>query len=196
MPQKIIKKVCQSYTFKEKVIVVRYALREGNLRATVKFDLDKTQVGRWVTKLKNKLDELNRWISKMRSAALAVTYNSLKFEMLRIISETASKSNDLEKRQLARNLKCTELHTVCEWVLAAWAKINPEIIRCAFCKCSISNTMDGSEDSEIYYDEILDNKTDEANENNPDMDSSDSGENKEDFENKENLDATIKENED
>ncbi|CAG8844884.1 7848_t:CDS:1, partial [Racocetra persica] len=108
MPQENIKKVRQSYTLKEKANVVRYALREGNLRAAAKFDLDKTQVGRWVTKLKGKLDEVDhsksrrlegggrksffpdeevqlyRWISEMRSAALAVTYNSLKFEMLRI----------------------------------------------------------------------------------------------------------------
>ncbi|CAG8814252.1 12319_t:CDS:2 [Gigaspora margarita] len=236
MPQKIIKKVRQSYTFKEKVNVIQYALREGNLRATTKFDLDKTQVGHWVTKLKDKLDEvkhrkschlkgggrksffpdeeiqLYRWISEMHSAALAVTYNSLKFEMLRIVYEMASKSNDLEKRQLASkfkassiggsgktkkgNLKCAELRTVCEWVLAAWAEINPEIIRRAFRKCSISNAMDGSEDNEIYYDEILDNKTDGVKENNPDMDSGDSDENEDDFEDKKNLDATIEENED
>ncbi|CAG8829185.1 5596_t:CDS:2, partial [Gigaspora margarita] len=212
-----------------------------NLRAATKFDLDKTQVGRWVTKLKDKLDEvehsksrrlkgggrksffpdeeiqLYRWISEMRSAALAVTYNSLKFEMLKIVSETASKSNDLEKRQLAialrnhwhkwmtsggsgktkkGNLKRAELRTVCEWVLAAWAEINPEIICRAFRKCSISNAMDGSEDNEIYYDEILDNKTDGVKENNPDMDSGNSDENEDDFEDKENLDATIEENED
>ncbi|CAG8706650.1 15382_t:CDS:2, partial [Cetraspora pellucida] len=210
MPQKNIKKVCQSYTLKEKANVVRYALHEGNLRAAAKFDLDKTQVGRWVTKLKGKLNEVDhskscrlegggrksffpneevqlyRWISEMCSIALAVTYNSLKFEMLRIISEMASKSNDLKKKQLA----------ICEWVLTAWAKIDPEIIRHAFRKCSISNAMDRLEDSEIYHDEIFDNKTNEANENNPDMDSGNFDENEEDFEDKENDDATIEENED
>ncbi|CAG8846744.1 9855_t:CDS:2, partial [Gigaspora margarita] len=85
-----------------------------------------------------------------------------------------------------------------------WAKtkgspppeINPEIIRGAFYKCSISNAIDGSEDNEIYYNKILDNKTDEAKENNSDMDSGDSDKSEEDFEDKENLDATIKENED
>ncbi|CAG8670667.1 9548_t:CDS:1, partial [Scutellospora calospora] len=42
-----------------KANVVQYALHEGNLRAAVKFDLDKTQVGYWVTKLKSKLDEVD-----------------------------------------------------------------------------------------------------------------------------------------
>ncbi|CAG8846745.1 9856_t:CDS:1, partial [Gigaspora margarita] len=130
---KIIKKVRQSYTFKEKANVVWYALHEDNIRATIKFDLDKTQVGHWVMKLKNKLDkvehskfrhlkgsgrksffsdeeiQLYRWISEMHSVALAVIYNSLKFEMLRIVSEMASKSNDLEKRQLASKFKASSM---------------------------------------------------------------------------------------
>ncbi|CAG8837997.1 18778_t:CDS:2, partial [Gigaspora margarita] len=183
MPQKIIKKVRQSYTFKEKANVVQYALREGNIRATIKFDLDKIQVGCWVMKLKDKLDEIEH--SKSRCLkALAITYNSLKFEMLRIISEMASKSNDLEKRQLANKSFRPQLYSRAKGglrlrvlfllVIATWAEINPEIICHAFCKCSISNTIDGSEDSEIYYDEILDNKTDEAKENNSDMDSGNS----------------------
>ncbi|CAG8561003.1 12959_t:CDS:2, partial [Racocetra fulgida] len=139
----IIKKVRQSYTFKEKANIVRYALRESNLKAAAKFGLDKTQVGHWVMKLKDKLDEIDH-----------------------------SKSCHLEG-----------------------GEIDPEIIRRAFRKCSISNAMNGLEDSEIYHDEILDN-TNEANENNPDMDSDDLGENEEDFEYKENHDATIEENED
>ncbi|CAG8855999.1 10509_t:CDS:1, partial [Gigaspora margarita] len=119
------KKVRQSYTIQEKVIVVRYALRESNTKAATKFGLDKAQVGRWVTKLKDQLNEVGHkkscrlggggrkeffpeeeaqlyaWIVETRNAALAVTYNSLKLEMLRIVSETALKSHEPAKRQLA-----------------------------------------------------------------------------------------------
>ncbi|CAG8831246.1 20790_t:CDS:1, partial [Gigaspora margarita] len=82
---------------------------------------------------------------------------------------TSGRSGKTKKR----NLKCTELHTICEWVIAIWAKINTEINHYVFYKCSISNTMDSSEDSEIYYDEIFNNKTDEAKESNPNMNSGD-----------------------
>ncbi|CAG8798976.1 17847_t:CDS:2 [Cetraspora pellucida] len=300
MPQENIKKVHQSYIFKEKANVVQYALHKGNLRAAAnKFHC--LEGGDRKSFFLDKEVQLYRWISEMYNAALAIIYNSLKFEMLRIISEIASKSNDLKKKQLAiifkdqrwaktkaspppgvivffhekdwidepdmlswannyiedysvkkklqennndlvvipsrltsvcqlldvsinypfkvafcnhwhkwminggsgktkkGNLKHTELHIVCEWVLITWAEIDPEIIRHAFCKCSISNAINGSENSEIYHNKILDNKMNKANENNPDMDSGDSGdsgENEEDFENKKNDNAMIKENED
>ncbi|CAG8852622.1 21086_t:CDS:1, partial [Gigaspora margarita] len=74
--------------------------------------------------------------------------------------------------------------------------INSEIIHHAFHKCSISNAIDGLEDGEIYYNEILDNKIDKAKKNNSDMDFGDSDKSKENFENEENLDATIEENKD
>ncbi|CAG8788451.1 5179_t:CDS:2, partial [Acaulospora morrowiae] len=38
------------------------------------------------------------------------------------------------------------------------AEINPEIIRRAFRKCFISNALDGSEDDEIYNDEVFDDR--------------------------------------
>ncbi|CAG8527358.1 4883_t:CDS:2, partial [Scutellospora calospora] len=63
-------------------------------------------------------------------------------------------------------------------------------------KCAKLHIVYRSEDSEIYHDKILDNKTNEANKNNPDIDSGDSNENEEDFEDKENDNAMIKENED
>ncbi|CAG8812946.1 24053_t:CDS:2, partial [Cetraspora pellucida] len=149
---KNIKKVHQSYTLKEKANVIWYALCEGNLRATTKFDLDKTQA-------KTK--------ASPSSGVIVFFY---------------------EKSWMDE--------PICEWVLAAWAEIDPKIIHHAFHKCSISNTIDGSEDNEIYHDKILDNKTNEANENNPDMDSGDSGKNEKDFEDKENNDAMIEKNED
>ncbi|CAG8793992.1 19762_t:CDS:2, partial [Dentiscutata erythropus] len=65
------------------------------------------------------------------------------------------------------NLKRAELHIICEWVLSAWAGIDPEIIRHAFRKCSISNTMDRSEDDEIYCDEILSNESEEICQDKP-----------------------------
>ncbi|CAG8601124.1 14043_t:CDS:2 [Dentiscutata erythropus] len=158
------KKVCQFYTIQEKVIVVQYALRESNTKAAAKFGLDKSQVGYWVTKLKDQLNE----IVEMRNAVLAITYNSLKLEMLKIVSETASKSYELVKRQLASSFK-----TSSTWLGKRWPKTNksssppgvivsfhkkgwideqeisPEIIQRAFHKCSISNAMDGSENNEI-----------------------------------------------
>ncbi|CAG8780199.1 34495_t:CDS:2, partial [Gigaspora margarita] len=45
--------------------------------------------------------QLYAWIVEMRNVALAVTYNSLKLEMLRIVSETALKSHEPAKRWLA-----------------------------------------------------------------------------------------------
>ncbi|CAG8793826.1 22875_t:CDS:2, partial [Cetraspora pellucida] len=215
-----IKKVCQSYTLKEKANVVQYALHEGNLRAAAKFDLDKTQVGYWVMKLKSKLDEVDhskfhylegggrksffpnkevqlyRWISEICNAALAVTYNSLKFEMLRIVSEMALKSNNLKKKQLASNfkafsmwlkcfLKCYNLALRCKTKIAQKLPIDFEQQLLNFQRY----------DSKIYHNKILDNKTNEANENNPDINSGNFGENEENFKNKENNDATIEENE-
>ncbi|CAG8563033.1 2429_t:CDS:2 [Cetraspora pellucida] len=125
----IKKKVCQSYTIQEKMIVIRYALHESNTKATAKFDLDKSQVGCWIMKLKDQLSkvgykkschlgssdrkkffpeeeaQLYAWIVEMHNAALAITYNSLKLKMLRIVSETALKSHELAKRQLASSFK-------------------------------------------------------------------------------------------
>ncbi|CAG8731175.1 27879_t:CDS:1, partial [Racocetra persica] len=51
------------------------------------------------------------------------------------------------------------------WVLATWSKIDPEIIQRVFCKCSISNMIDKSEDNKIYQDEILSNESEEIYQN-------------------------------
>ncbi|CAG8803522.1 24101_t:CDS:2, partial [Cetraspora pellucida] len=251
-----IKKVRHSYTLKEKANVVRYALREGNLRATAKFDLDKTQVGYWVMKLKGKLDEVNyskshrlegvgqRWAKTKASSLPGVIVffhekgwmnepsmllwannyiedcldsqknklSLLVFDSFRVYITNAIKkklqenNNDLVVisgrltsvcQLLDVSINCPfKVALLCEWVLATWAEIDPKIIHHAFRKCSISNIMDKSEDSEIYHDKILDNKTNEANENNPNMDSGNFGKNEEDFKDKENNDATIEENKD
>ncbi|CAG8768854.1 20435_t:CDS:1, partial [Racocetra persica] len=39
------------------------------------------------------------------------------------------------------------------------AEISSEIIQHTFRKCSISNTIDSSEDNEICHDEVFDNRT-------------------------------------
>ena len=50
------------------------------------------------------------------------------------------------------NFKRPPLATVTQWVKAAWESIDPEIIVKSF-KCSISNTMDGTEDHIIWDDD-------------------------------------------
>ncbi|CAG8799011.1 9361_t:CDS:2, partial [Gigaspora margarita] len=226
---------------------------------------------------------LYSWISDMRSVALAVTYNSLRLEMLKFVSEAASKSNDLAKIQLAStfkassiwinhflkyynlalyrktkilqkipadleqhllnfqwswadsyiegcpnsqenessllvfdsfkayltdavkansgktkkgNLKHAELHIICEWVLSAWAEIDPEIIQQAFCKCSISNAIDRSEDDEIYRDEILSNESKEICQDEPHYISDEQNITTINFSDEEDCDAVIDEDND
>ncbi|CAG8856250.1 2199_t:CDS:1, partial [Gigaspora margarita] len=104
--------------------------------AVTKFGLDKAQVGHWVTKLKDQLNEvgykkscrlggsgrkkffleeeaqLYAWIVETRNIALAVTYNSLKLEMLRIVSKTALKSHKPAKRRLASSFKASSMWLV------------------------------------------------------------------------------------
>lgn len=120
----------QSYTIQEKLHVVRFALSSSNIKAAVKFSLNKSQVGRWVNQLKNQLDvvrnnklrrlgggrkeffpeeeaQLYAWVIEMRSAALAVTYSGLKFKMLEIVSETAASIDDPMKKQIACTFKAS-----------------------------------------------------------------------------------------
>ncbi|CAG8788758.1 12691_t:CDS:1 [Dentiscutata erythropus] len=132
MSEKVAKKKgCQSYTIQDKAHIIQYAFCTSNIKAATKFSLDKSQVGHWVVQLKDQLNEIKHsklchfegagrkcffskeearlysWISDMCSAALAVTYNSLRLEMLKFVSEAASKSNDLTKIQLASTFKAS-----------------------------------------------------------------------------------------
>ena len=43
--------------------------------------------------------------------------------------------------------------TVCTWVKEVWDDLSPDIIKKSFKKCSISNSLDGSEDHLIYDDD-------------------------------------------
>ncbi|CAG8746035.1 17419_t:CDS:2, partial [Acaulospora morrowiae] len=97
----------QSYSVEEKAAVVRFALASNNVKAAVHFGINKSLISKWVGGLKSQLDNLkNRkschvgagrkeffpaeekqlfaWFLQMREAALAITYNSLKIEMLKI----------------------------------------------------------------------------------------------------------------
>ena len=49
-------------------------------------------------------------------------------------------------------LKKPSITLWCEWIVKAWNEIDTAIINKAFKKCSISNALDGSEDSMINED--------------------------------------------
>ena len=54
----------------------------------------------------------------------------------------------------AGNLKRPDLGTVCSWVVKAWDKIPADMVIRSFLKCGISNSMDGTQDDELYSDSI------------------------------------------
>ena len=53
----------------------------------------------------------------------------------------------------AGNMKPANLPTLCQWVKESWDAIDKEIIINAFKKCSISNSMDGTEDEKLWEEE-------------------------------------------
>ncbi|CAG8829941.1 37513_t:CDS:2, partial [Gigaspora margarita] len=95
------KKVRQSYTIQDKAHVVRYALHTSNIKAA--------QSANRKCFFPEEEARLYSWISDMCSAALAITYNSLRLEMLKFVAEAASKSNDLAKIQLASTFKASSI---------------------------------------------------------------------------------------
>lgn len=52
----------------------------------------------------------------------------------------------------AGNLKRASIADVCGWVVSAWREIPREMVRKSFLKCGIANSMDGSEDDELFND--------------------------------------------
>ena len=52
-----------------------------------------------------------------------------------------------KKKAPSRNL-------VLEWVKQSWAEIPAEMVRKSFKACGISNALDGTEDDEVYTDEM------------------------------------------
>lgn len=120
----------QSYSVEEKAAVVRFALASNNVKAAVHFGVNKSLVSKWVRNLKSQLDNLkNRksrhvgagrkeffpaeeerlfaWILQMREAALAVTYNSLKIEMSKIVAKTVVYTDNPMKKIIVGNFKAS-----------------------------------------------------------------------------------------
>ena len=62
----------------------------------------------------------------------------------------------------AGNMKAASLATVCEWVVKSWAEVKTECIVKSFTKCSINNTMDGTEDDLLWQEDDEDVVTREA----------------------------------
>ena len=66
-----------------------------------------------------------------------------------------------------------ELTTICTWILEAWQELDPQIIVKSFKKCTISNTMDATEDHVVWEEDDFtassaDNTT-EVEDNNLDL---------------------------
>ena len=56
------------------------------------------------------------------------------------------------------NMRAASLPTLCLWVLDSWRSLPVEMVARSFKKCSISNSMDGTED-EILWEETEDIST-------------------------------------
>ncbi|GFU73219.1 pogo transposable element with KRAB domain [Trichonephila clavipes] len=48
------------------------------------------------------------------------------------------------------HMRHVSLEIVCEWIIKAWNEIKPDFIQKSFKKCSVSNSIDGTEDDIIY----------------------------------------------
>ena len=53
----------------------------------------------------------------------------------------------------AGNTKAASMATVCGWVVKSWAEVKTECIEKSFKKCSISNTMDDTEDDLLWHED-------------------------------------------
>ncbi|MES9884208.1 MAG: hypothetical protein ABW185_25465 [Sedimenticola sp.] len=62
----------------------------------------------------------------------------------------------------AGNLKKPTIPLVCGWVVKAWDAIPSDMVARSFKKCGISNSMDGSEDDQLYSDLIANGTSDTA----------------------------------
>ncbi|GFW64794.1 DDE-1 domain-containing protein [Trichonephila clavipes] len=47
-------------------------------------------------------------------------------------------------------MRHASLEIVCEWIIKAWNEIKPDLIQKSFKKCSISNSLDGTEDDYLF----------------------------------------------
>ena len=68
----------------------------------------------------------------------------------------------------AGNLKRPDIGTVCTWVAKAWDMIPSSMVVKSFLKCGISNSMDGTEDDELFSDFLRSDNASASNEDSAD----------------------------
>ena len=61
-------------------------------------------------------------------------------------------------------MRKVDLPTICSWIVEVWDEIPNDIIKRAFLKCCISNSMDGTEDDVLWEDgeDVCSNDSDSA----------------------------------
>ena len=64
-------------------------------------------------------------------------------------------------------MRKADLPTICGWIKKVWEELSPAIIQRAFLKCSISNSMDGTQDDLLWEDEM--GEADESGESDDDL---------------------------
>ena len=62
-------------------------------------------------------------------------------------------ASDEVKTTKGGNLMKPDIEVVCAWVKNAWDDIPADMVKQAFLKCGISNSMDGSQDDAVYEDD-------------------------------------------
>jgi hypothetical protein len=100
------------------------------VKAKVNKDSDLVVIPGGITKLLHPLDVVINWPFKV---AFWQLYNQW----------MTTTKHELRSRT---RMKGIPLPTVCEWILAAWCSISPEIVEKSYKVTGISNEMDGSED--------------------------------------------------
>ena len=53
----------------------------------------------------------------------------------------------------AGRIRKPDLRQICQWILESWSAISPDIIKCSFLKCCITNALDSTED-DIFWEEM------------------------------------------
>ena len=76
------------------------------------------------------------------------------------------------EKQLTRvgNFKRPKLATVCQWIVDSWNEIPLDMVIRSFLKCGILNSIDGSEDDELFSGFISDRDDVEQEENTEECD--------------------------
>ena len=69
-------------------------------------------------------------------------------------------------------------HVVAHWVLSTWTSITAELVVKSFKKCCISNALDGTEDDDLWEDEVDNRDVDDPSSDYLPSDSDNAGEDK------------------